>query len=546
MTTLVLNPSPFITYTPNSICLGVMTKPTNDWHLPGGEIPDGNFALFRSNEEKIEFISDTIGTRTVWYYLDDEKFIASSSQRAIISILGSFEPNPETYTWFLASGYHGPKMSWDKRIQCLDVNQSSISLSFSDWEFESKVNPIVFTPDEKPRKDFYTDFQEDLEKILNEAEIDHSKWAMGISGGTDSRAILSLFKKPSLRAITWGLEWSSKEPQNDVVIGKKVAEELGFDHSFYSIDDFPIPFPEIIERFLYVGEGRVDKFAGYVDGFHFWLKLQKDQIWGIIRGEIPSSQHSFAYTVQDAYDRAGYHDLSDEFPPEIIESWGLIPQKFPEEFLIREGESAMAYQGRINHGFRIPTYHGGLNDLKTGFVEVLQPLLLNETIQRFRRIPDEFRTHKLLLRKIVENLGPKVRFATQDSLEKYSSILRRPEVTLSIIKTLSQPNAKEILSENLLNFLLLHLDCTGDNSGMKNSKAIKKILKENLPQKVIRALKKLKPSSSSGKKKDIHIIAFRAFIIIKMNEILAEAANSKPFSIQSKIEKKEAVKKSNY
>src|SRR5699024_8414741 len=47
--------------------------------------PDGSYGIFRWNNEYIEILSDIGATRTIWYYSDDNYFIASTSQRMIIT-----------------------------------------------------------------------------------------------------------------------------------------------------------------------------------------------------------------------------------------------------------------------------------------------------------------------------------------------------------------------------------------------------------------------------------------------------------------------------
>ena len=53
-------------------------------------IPDGSYALFRSDENKVELITDVVGSRTIWYVRTEDAFIASTSQRAIIFFSSGF------------------------------------------------------------------------------------------------------------------------------------------------------------------------------------------------------------------------------------------------------------------------------------------------------------------------------------------------------------------------------------------------------------------------------------------------------------------------
>ncbi|MCB0856466.1 MAG: hypothetical protein KDD63_29810, partial [Bacteroidetes bacterium] len=124
----IINPLDILEVKNDSFYLGLLTQKPQDWHIPGGGIPDGNYALIRANEDTLELVSDVSGTHPMWYYYDEQVFIASSSQVAIISLLGSYQPNPKTYPWFLSGGHHGPLMGWDQRIRKVRSNHSKIVL----------------------------------------------------------------------------------------------------------------------------------------------------------------------------------------------------------------------------------------------------------------------------------------------------------------------------------------------------------------------------------------------------------------------------------
>ncbi|MCB0847147.1 MAG: hypothetical protein KDE26_28045, partial [Bacteroidetes bacterium] len=119
MAIAIANPVKTLEVREDAVCLGVMfDKPENWWEI-GADIPDGNFALYRFNDEVIELAVDDCGSRNIWYYQDEEVFIASSSQRAIIQYLGSFEFNPDVVPWMLSEGAFLFGASWDKRIKPL-------------------------------------------------------------------------------------------------------------------------------------------------------------------------------------------------------------------------------------------------------------------------------------------------------------------------------------------------------------------------------------------------------------------------------------------
>ena len=113
----------------SSIILGFLYEKVGlDWHKPKQNYPDRNYAMFRNAADKVEVVSDFAGSRTIWYYHDNEIFVASTSQRAIVMFLGNFSFDVRIIPWVLSTGSLGPLYSWDKRIKRLQAD-SSVLLS---------------------------------------------------------------------------------------------------------------------------------------------------------------------------------------------------------------------------------------------------------------------------------------------------------------------------------------------------------------------------------------------------------------------------------
>ena len=117
LTAAVLNPGSTVRMQGASIVVGNLLEPAGDWHVPGAPLPDGSFALLRADDTFVELAADGVGSRTLWYALTDRELIASTSQRAIVTLLGSFEPNRGVLPWMLSSGTLGPLGGWDTRLK---------------------------------------------------------------------------------------------------------------------------------------------------------------------------------------------------------------------------------------------------------------------------------------------------------------------------------------------------------------------------------------------------------------------------------------------
>ena len=80
----VVNPTNAPSTRNTSAYVGNLVDSPNEWWRPGSTVPDGSFALFRSDERWVELVSDACASRTIWYASTERLFVASTSQRAII------------------------------------------------------------------------------------------------------------------------------------------------------------------------------------------------------------------------------------------------------------------------------------------------------------------------------------------------------------------------------------------------------------------------------------------------------------------------------
>src|SRR5690554_1782357 len=113
---LIVNDRGSFTRVGNSLLCGRALTRGNAWSRPGGPLPSGDYALFREAPACLELATNSVGSRTLWYYLDDHYFLAATSQRAIVLFLGDFRFDPDVVPWMLSSGSLGPALAWDSRI----------------------------------------------------------------------------------------------------------------------------------------------------------------------------------------------------------------------------------------------------------------------------------------------------------------------------------------------------------------------------------------------------------------------------------------------
>src|SRR5580704_1505914 len=204
---LVLNPSPVVRTQGNGVCLGRASCYCENLFQTESSRPDGTFALFRADGNQVEVLTDYAGTRTIWYLHTDTLFVAATSQRTILAVVGNFEFDPLSLKWMLSSGTTGPGISWDKRIKMIEPH-SRVVLNRHTWVAEyTRGSNFHFTPQPRSVKEHRTALETAVQKSVQDLEIKSDQWALALSGGMDSRAILYFLKSSqNLNLVTWGTE----------------------------------------------------------------------------------------------------------------------------------------------------------------------------------------------------------------------------------------------------------------------------------------------------------------------------------------------------
>ncbi len=506
-----------------SLCLGG-PEADAEWWRAGQPLPDVAHAAFRCGPAALEVLTGAVAPRTVWRYRDDEVFIASTSQRAIISLLGSFEPNPEAASWMLSAGNLGPACGWDRRLTRLQGGETW-RLDRAAWKLTSTLEEVVFAAEHRSEEGHAAALREALEETFGTMQLDYAHWVLPLSGGHDSRAILCLLPHTDgLRAITWGTTAALGRPGTDASVARALAETLGVQHEYHTLDTSDEPPPRIAERFLHCGEGRVDHIGGYADGLALWAGLRERGIEGIIRGDegFGWTPAASARKVRASVGLTRCTDLADlERAPEL----GLAEQTLPEALARRPRESLATWRDRLYLQFRIPTVLGGLTDLKTPYVEVVCPLLSRRILRASARIPDHLRTEKRLFRSLVYSLSPPIPIAEHPATDSARGILREPEMVEAMSEELLSSQAELLIPRELTAPLVGRLQFSSGAPAEAQRPAATRGLLSRLPEPIREWLRErgravVKPSL------DPHGLAFRAYIVCRMHALLAEDAKA--------------------
>jgi hypothetical protein len=419
----IMNPVSSINTTANGVLLGALYEDAKEWDKIGANQLDGSFAIFRDDEHIAQICSDMGGSRSIWYYNDNEYFIASTSQRAIVMFLGSFELDQRVIPWMLSTGTLGPYFSWDQRIKLLP-SDSVLTFNKKEWEFEVDHKPVVYQELEKSDSKHEEDLLQAVDETFKNIKVDLQKWAITLSGGKDSRGILLLLLKKTknsrtLKTYTYGHKGYDEVKDSDGYIAKRLAKKYGIKNEYFSA--FSIsenePVSKICDRILKTGEGRVDNIAGYMDGLAFWKYLHENGTEGIIRGDINFGlAHNLTFKSVKESHFFGQVYLSEEWENlKFIKTFDLPKQEFPEEFHKKPEESYNDFQDRFYSSYRMPFLLAALSDFKLSYLEVINPLLSRKILTAIRSTPDHLRRGAKLWNKYLKTMEKDIPYAINAS-----------------------------------------------------------------------------------------------------------------------------------
>ena len=112
------------------------------------------------------------------------------------------------------------------------------------------------------------------------------------------------------------------------------------------------------------------------------------------------------------------------------------------------------WRDRLYHSFRIPTILAALNDVKTPYVEILSPFLSRPIIMAARALPDRLRTDKLLFKRIVRSMGPRIPFAKRSATWQIGDILKLPDAQEAVFDELSSLHARQLFGRGFCDYVL--------------------------------------------------------------------------------------------
>ena len=455
----VVNPVPGLRLRANGVCLGALFEAA-DWSTPGTGAPDGSFALLRHDHRSLEIVTDAVASRTVWYTLLDDLFLASTSQRAIVALLGSFDPQPETVSWMVAAGSLGPELSWDRRLRRVAVG-TRLTLDRETWKLSADSQRVRYRPVERPDQEHIDLLREGLFAVCRELDLSDCPHVLTLSGGHDSRSLLvgmaHAGKRPD--CVTWGLRSSWNDPTNDAVVAKRLAERYGCSFTYFVTDRTEEPLHDVLTRYLRAGEGRAEDLGGYLDGFATWRILFEQGLGGYLRGEAPGWGY---YPPIDAFVTRSMNlrlTLLEDYPEgHLVRRLGLPPQHLDARYLPEHGETLDTYSSRLTNEFSNPSIQAALLDVKSAYLEPINPLLGRRVMDVAAQLPDRLRHRRAGFERMVAALVPDIPFADGSADATSDQYLAWPEMLGELLTELSSERARRLISASALDLLVNELE----------------------------------------------------------------------------------------
>jgi hypothetical protein len=522
---VVVNPSAEgVHVADGGVMLGVVMGPAGEWWRVGSEPPDGTFALVRHDADAIELVTDVTGSRALWYALDDERLIVSTSQRAVVALLGDLRLDREAVTWFLLSGTLGPESVWDERVRRVP-SDARLTVNRHTWRSGLVQQPCVFAPQPYSRQEHLEHLREAVSWSCAELDISPDRWPLPLSGGRDSRAILDALAGAGRTppCLTWTTRGSLRQPLSDAQVARVVARALRAEHRYVYFDRPADGFVPALQRFVELGEGAIDAFAAYVDGCAMWAGLYDEGACGVIRGDEPLVVRTRMASYEGARRHAHGTYLSDYPEDALVRRLGLVDQTLPERLLPRSDEEPTTYRDRLSHQLYIPYVMAPLTEIKCRFVEVANPLLSRRVVAVARSFPEELRRYGRALPAIV---APQVRYiphARYASAPGDSLFLEDEGIVAEMVATLTGPAIAPVLGEEAA-VTLLAAPATPSHSSPRMRQRVVTALK---PAKVAlpsRMKFRYKPPYQGPDSLSATRLAFRAMVAAKALALLGEDA----------------------
>jgi hypothetical protein len=412
----------------------------------GSGAPHGTFALVRWDARSVELVADVCASRTLWFTSTSDLFLASTSQRALVALLGSYEHEPEAVSWMLSSGTLGPEVSWDARLRRL-APSARITLDRAPWTISGRLETVAYPSCIGDRATNIARVRSALLSTCAAFKPDLDRWPLALSGGVDSRVLLAAFSDVGRlpRCITWTTRASLRDPLSDVSIARIVARRLKAEHEIIFLEPQAGAADQALDRFVAADEGRNDDLVAYVDGMEMWRALFDAGVEGIVRGDECSGV-TWRPPSHELTRQVVVGPMVDDYPAgHLIRDLGLAPQSIPVRLRPRPNEDRVYYRQRMIEQGYIAGAASGLNGVKARYVEIANPHLSRRVIDSVHALPPELLRGKTAMVALARATTPLIPAARSGSTPSLTKFMGSEEFIAILVGELTDPGIERVL-----------------------------------------------------------------------------------------------------
>ena len=255
-------------------------------------------ALWNKLEKVLNLLCDRYGFCKLFYWITPERLLFASEYKAIIwhkdfprkiDLQGMAD--------FMALGYSTEDRTFFENIRLLPPasvatfnEDGSLSIQkYWDYSFHTEEDPLWL------EEDYVDQFAETLAKAT-QRQIDSNKnIGLPLSGGFDSRVLAGMLDrlhfKGDVRTFSFGHPYAF-----DVVYGRKIAKNVGYEHSYIPIESTYLR--DHAENFVWLMEGTVDCLnAHMLLTYPFIRENSLDTIMTGFFGDIICGSAAWIYSV---------------------------------------------------------------------------------------------------------------------------------------------------------------------------------------------------------------------------------------------------------
>lgn len=200
---------------------------------------NGNFNLivFNKNPGKnnvFSIVGDRHGTIPCFFSLKNNEITISSVIQLLLLDRTNHKFNEESLLDYLCLGHTFPEKSLWNEIEILPKEKSlTVFPHKNHLVLKNKINNITQSTSFKSLKECATVFFETLKEVINDENKFLNVSAMLLTGGSDTRMLLSCMKEKQRNKLLYKT-FSASDTQSDLLIAKMIAKTFNLNHHHYS------------------------------------------------------------------------------------------------------------------------------------------------------------------------------------------------------------------------------------------------------------------------------------------------------------------------